>query len=52
MRGKGSGVEVEALPTNVWTVRGGKVVRVAVYNDRPEALRAAQRSEQDGHADA
>ena len=38
MRGKGSGLGVEARTTNVWTVRDGKAVRVAVYNDKVEAL--------------
>jgi ketosteroid isomerase-like protein len=45
MRGKGSGVEVDAQTTNVWTVRGGKAVRIAVYNDRAEALKAVSLSE-------
>jgi ketosteroid isomerase-like protein len=40
--GKGSGVGVEAHPTNVWTVRDGKTVRVAVYNDKAEALEAVE----------
>jgi ketosteroid isomerase-like protein len=40
MRGKGSGVEVEARTTNVWTVRDGKAVRMAVHNDKAAALRA------------
>jgi len=39
-RGKGSGVEVEAQITNVWTVRDRKAVRLAVYNDKAEALEA------------
>ena len=51
MRGKGSGVDVEAKPTNVWTVRGGKTVRVAVYNDRAEALRAVRLSERDARTE-
>ena len=32
---------------NVWTVRHGSAVRVAVYNDKAEALEAAGLSEQD-----
>ena len=44
-RGKGSGVEVEAQITNVWTVRDGKAVRLAVYNDKAEALEAVGVSE-------
>ena len=41
MRGKGSGAEVEARTFNLWTVRDGEAVRVAVHNDRAEALQAA-----------
>ena len=41
MRGKGSGVEVEARTNNVWTLRDGKAVRMAVYNNKAEALQAA-----------
>ncbi len=44
-RGKGSGAEVEAQMTQVWTVRDRKAVRVAAYNDRAEALEAAALSE-------
>jgi ketosteroid isomerase-like protein len=40
MRGKGSGIEIDARPTNVWTVRAGEAVRIAVYNGRDEALEA------------
>ena len=52
MRGTGSGVAVEAQTTNVWTVRDGKAVRVAVYNDKAQALEAAGMSEQDLRADS
>jgi ketosteroid isomerase-like protein len=45
MRGKGSGVAVEAQTTNAWTLRDGKAVRMAVYNDKAEALKALSRSE-------
>jgi uncharacterized protein len=45
MRGKGSGAAVDAHPTNVWTVRGGKAVRIAVYNDKAEALEAVRVTE-------
>ena len=38
MRGKGSGIEVEAQTINVWTVRDGKAARMAVHNDKAEAL--------------
>jgi ketosteroid isomerase-like protein len=44
-RGEGSGAEVEAQMTQVWTVRDGKAVRVAAYNDRTEALEAVGLSE-------
>ena len=40
MRGKGSGIEVSAATFNTWTLREGRAVRVAVRNDRDEALRA------------
>ena len=45
MRGKGSGVEVEAQTINVWTMRDGKAARLAVYNDKSEALEAVGVSE-------
>ena len=44
-RGKGSGIEIEARSTAIWTVRDGQVVRGAVYNDRAEALKATGLSE-------
>jgi ketosteroid isomerase-like protein len=44
-RGKGSGVRTEARTINVWTVRDGKAVRLAVYNDKDEALAAIGVSE-------
>lgn len=37
-RGKGSGVPVERLDGMVWTVRGGKAVRLDYYGSRAEAL--------------
>ena len=40
MRGKGSGVEVSAETLNAWTMRDGKAARMAVYNDKDEALEA------------
>ena len=43
MRGKGSGAEVTAAIFNTWTLREGKAVRVAVHNERDEALEAAGR---------
>ena len=43
MRGRGrtSGVEVGATLYAVWTFRDGKIVRVAWFSSRPEALEAA-----------
>jgi ketosteroid isomerase-like protein len=44
LRGKGSGLEVDARTTNVWFMRDGKAARMAVYNDIAEALEAAELS--------
>ena len=43
--GRGSGVPVEAMIYNLWTVRHGKAVRVFGYLDRSRALEAAGLSE-------
>jgi ketosteroid isomerase-like protein len=43
--GRGSGVPVEAMVYNLWTVRRGKAVRVFGYLDRSRALKAAGLSE-------
>ena len=40
MTGRGSGVPVKLDSAQVWTLRGGKVVRVDNYTDRDEALEA------------
>jgi ketosteroid isomerase-like protein len=40
-RGRGSGVSVEHLDGILWTVRGGKVVRLDYYHSPAEALEAA-----------
>jgi uncharacterized protein len=40
-RGRSSGVEVESHHAAVWTIREGKVVRVAWFPTREEALEAA-----------
>jgi ketosteroid isomerase-like protein len=40
-RGRVSGIEVEYHPAGVWTIQGGKVVRVIWYASRDEALEAA-----------
>jgi uncharacterized protein len=39
-RGKRSGARVEARQSHVWTVRGGKLWRLRVYDTRDEALKA------------
>ena len=39
--GRGSGIPVEAMIYNLWTVRQGKAVRVRGYLARSEALEAA-----------
>lgn len=39
-RGKGSGIEVEARYAHLWTMRGGKGVRVDAYADSAAALEA------------
>jgi ketosteroid isomerase-like protein len=44
-RGKGSGAPVEARFWQVWTMRGGKAVRVTHHIDKADALEAAGRSE-------
>jgi ketosteroid isomerase-like protein len=44
-RGQSSGAEVEWTQYGVWTLRGGRVVRVAWFEDRAEALEAAGLSE-------
>lgn len=43
--GRHSGVEVESPGFCVWTVRGGKVVRLSLHYDRDRALEAAGLSE-------
>ena len=40
-RGRTSGIEVERPFALLWTVRGGKVVRVVWFLDRDQALKAA-----------
>lgn len=39
-RGRGSGVEVESRYAHLWTMDGGRAVRVDAYYDRDRALRA------------
>jgi hypothetical protein len=44
MRGR-DGIEVSARVTQVWTVRGGTLVRMRMYQERQEALEAVGLSE-------
>ena len=44
-RGSASGAEVEIRQYAVWTIRGGKIVRVVWFLTRAEALEAAGLSE-------
>jgi ketosteroid isomerase-like protein len=44
-RGRGSGVEIEGRESALWTVRDGKVVRYAWFQEPGEALEAAGQSE-------
>jgi uncharacterized protein len=50
-RGKASGIRVENRIAHVWTMRDDKATRFRVYASRDEALEAADRPEQDAHAD-
>jgi ketosteroid isomerase-like protein len=43
-RGKGSGIEVEGRYAHLWTMRGGKGVRVDAYADPSNALDALQQA--------
>lgn len=40
-RGKETGIEVEQPAFQVWTLRGGKALRVEVFGSREDALEAA-----------
>jgi ketosteroid isomerase-like protein len=39
-RGRGSGVETRSRSASVWTVRDGQVIKMAMYRDPQEALKA------------
>ena len=41
-RGRGSGADVSALTATVWTVEGGRVVRLALYWDTARAREAVE----------
>jgi hypothetical protein len=45
MRGRGSGVEVDAVGAQLWTIRNGKVRSVKLYQSKADALEAAGPSE-------
>jgi ketosteroid isomerase-like protein len=45
MRGRGSGVEVDATGTQLWTFTGGKAQSLKLYQSKDEALEAAGLSE-------
>jgi ketosteroid isomerase-like protein len=40
-KGRGSGIPIDERLAHLWTIRDGKVIRMAVYSGREEALRAA-----------
>ncbi len=44
-RGRRSGIEIEGTNASIWTIRDGKIVRVAWFGRRDEALEAAGLSE-------
>jgi ketosteroid isomerase-like protein len=41
MRGRGSGVDVEATGAQLWTIREGKASGIKLYQSKAEALEAA-----------
>jgi ketosteroid isomerase-like protein len=46
MRGRGSGVEVNARGASIWTIRDGKAAAITLYQSKAEALEAAGKDEQ------
>lgn len=42
MRGKGSGIEVEATGVQLWTINEGRAKRIKLYQSKADALEAAQ----------
>jgi ketosteroid isomerase-like protein len=44
-RGKGSGIDMEARGAMLWTVQGGKIVRVKMFQTKDEALQAVGRGD-------
>ena len=51
VRGR-DGIEVVSSPTFVWTIRDGTIERVALYQERQDALEDLGLSEHDAHADS
>jgi hypothetical protein len=45
MRGRGSGVDVDAIGVQLWTFEAGEAQRVKLYQSKAEALEAAGLSE-------
>ena len=45
MRGRGSGVDVDATGAQLWTIGAGKVQRIKLYQSKSDALEAAGLSE-------
>ncbi len=43
-RGRGSGVEIDALFFDVYTLRDGKIVRMDQFSERAEALQAVDKA--------
>lgn len=41
MRGRGSGVDVNASGGSIWTIRDGKAAAITLYQSKDEALEAA-----------
>ena len=41
--GRSSGAQVEAIHFAVWTLKDGKAVRLQIFDDRQQALEAAER---------
>jgi hypothetical protein len=41
MRGRGSGVQVDAIAAQLWTITDGKARRVKLFQSKSEALEAA-----------
>jgi ketosteroid isomerase-like protein len=51
-KGKGSGVQVDAPLTYLFTLRDGRVIDWGLFGDRKKALEAVELSEQDAQGDS